>query len=225
MTRSGELGDASFPSRKPRIAGASVQDWTPIARFLNAAEAGYFAHELKLSRNIPVTLRAEEDFDAVSGHWSTGFVLSVPQAWAENAAMTLQELVRQTDSEDYIPDRVSPSVEYERTPPGLSQPFDPLAAEDYLTHPPSIHWVPFVVTLAAGSLAIWGIKILWEPARPQAAAPINAPRDVLWEEMKSPRGSKMGAARSDRAAKPRIGNPSAGKRSHPARGQRWGPGF
>lgn len=199
MMRPGEFGDAYLPSRKPKLGESASQAWTTIARFLNAAEAGYFAHELKLTRNIPVTLRAEEDFDAVSGHWSTGFVLSVPQAWAERAAETLQELVHLSESEDYLPERVSPAREYERKSTARSQPFDPFAEEDYFTESPAIHWVPIVVTLAAGSLAIWGIKILWEPARPQAA-PIKAPRDVLWDVMTTPDGRKW--VQHDSAGRP-----------------------
>ena len=88
MMRPGEFGDASIPSRYAGSGEESSGVWAPIARFLNAAEAGYFAHELKLMRNIPVTLRAEDDFDAVSGNWSTGFVLAVPEVWAERAAAT-----------------------------------------------------------------------------------------------------------------------------------------
>ncbi len=109
MTRPGEFGDASLPSsRKPQHQGdAPSTAWTAIARFLNAAEAGYFAHELKLLKNIPVTLSAEENLDALSGHQATGFVLSVPQIWAEPAARTLTELVQQTESEDDWPDPVS----------------------------------------------------------------------------------------------------------------------
>jgi hypothetical protein len=189
MMRPCEPGDAFRPSRKPDKAPNTPPAWTAIARFLNAAEAGYFAYELKLSRNIPVKLGAEEELEPVSGHCSTSFVLSVPQVWAEKAAKTLQELVRETDSEDYIPERVSSALEYERLPVSRSRPFEPFYDEDNFVEPASIHWVPIVVTLAAGSLAIWGIKTLWEPARPQAA-PINAPRNVLWEGMKTTHGRK-----------------------------------
>ena len=199
MMRPGEFGDASIPSRNAGSGEESSGVWAPIARFLNAAEAGYFAHELKLMRNIPVTLQAEDDFDAVSGNWSTGFVLAVPEVWAERAAATLQELVHLSETEEEMPERVSSSLEYDRGPAGRSQAFDPYAEEDFFAREPSIHWVPIVVTLAAGSLAIVGIKHFWEPARPQAA-PVNAPRDVLWDVMKTPHGRKW--VQHDSAGRP-----------------------
>lgn len=187
MVRPGEYSDGSLPSQKPGAEGQEA--WMPIARFLNAAEAGYFAHELKLTRNVPVRLRAEDNFDAVAGHWSTGFVLSVPEAWAERAAATLQDLVRLSESDDPTPEPVPAALDYESASAARSRPFDPYAEEDFFAEGPAIRWVPIVVTLAAGSLAIWGIKSFWEPARPQAA-PVNAPRDVLWDVMKTPNGRK-----------------------------------
>ncbi len=75
-------------------------------------------------------------------------------------------------------------------PVGRSQAFDPFSREDDFTLGPAIPWVPIVVTLAAGSFAFWGVKTLWQPARPQAAAPVKAPRDVLWDVMRGPQGRK-----------------------------------
>jgi hypothetical protein len=161
-----------------------------IARFLNAAEAGYFAHELKLLRNIPVTLRAEEDFEALAGHGTTGFVLSVPNVWAEPAARTLTELVNRSESEEDLSERVSEEAVRDSVPLGRTQAFDPFAREDEFEMGPAIPWVPIVVTLAAGSLAFWGVKTLWEPARPPAPAPVKASRDVLWDVMRTPQGRK-----------------------------------
>lgn len=169
--------------------GGSVGRMAAIARFQNAAEAGYFALELKLHQNIPVTVKAEEDFDAVSGRWSTGFVLSVPRRFAEKAALTLSELVRQTESDDDLP-AIPASVEREPLHADPGEPFDPLTRDDDFAYPNTINWVPIVVSLAAGSLVIWGVKKLWEPARPQAAAPAKAHKDQLWEVMKTPQGRK-----------------------------------
>lgn len=163
---------------------------TPIARFLNAAEAGYFAHELKLLGNVPVSIQVEEDYDAVSGHWSSRFVLAVPSVSAESSAMMLQELVRQTENEEFRSDIPVPAFEGERLHSANSQPFDPFPQDDDFESPQPLNWVPIVVTLAAGSLAIWGVKKLWEPARPQAAAPAKAPRDVLWDMMRTPHGGR-----------------------------------
>ncbi len=190
MMRSGEHGDAFFKSRHPDAGDSASPSWKAIARFLNVAEAGYFAHELKLLGNIPVSLQAEEDFDAVSGHWSAGFVLRVPEPWAERAAVTLQELVRQTEAEDPLPELSASPLEGDGFLEADSRPFDPFAEEPRFRDRDPVNWVPIVVTLAAGSMAIWGFKKLWEPARPQpAAAPAKAPRDVLWDVMRTPAGT------------------------------------
>lgn len=180
MTRPGERGDASLPSKS----------WTAIARFLNAAEAGYFAHELKLLKNIPVTLQAEEKLDDLSGHLTTGFVLSVPQVWAEPAARTLTELVHRTESDEELPAPEYEDEDFGPAPVGRSQAFDPFAREDDFAMGPAIPWVPIVVTLAAGSIAFWSVKTFWQPARPQPAAPVKAPGDVLWDVMRTPQGRK-----------------------------------
>ncbi len=184
MMRPGEHGDAFFQSRRSDHGNSASPSWTAVARFLNAAEAGYFAHELKLLANIPVNLQAEEDFEAVSGHCSTRFVLSVPEPWAEQAALSLQELVQQTDADDSLPELTAP-LEREGFLEADSQPFDPFVEDPLFAPPNPVNWVPIVVTLAAGSMAIWGIKKLWEPARPQPAAPANAPREVLWDAMRT----------------------------------------
>ena len=201
MMRPGEHGDAFFKSRHSNSGDSASPSWTVIARFLNAAEAGYFAHELKLLRNIPVKLQAEDDFDAVSGHWSTRFVLSVPGPWAERAALTLQELVRQTEAEDSLPELAASALEREAFLEADSRPFDPFAEGPLFSPQNQVNWVPIVVTLAAGSMAIWGIKKLWEPARPlPAAAPAKAPRDVLWDVVTTPAGRKW--VQSDPAGRP-----------------------
>lgn len=188
MTRPGDQRDASRPLQHSQPREDHSPGLTPIARFLNAAEAGYFAHELKLSRNLPVTVQAEEDFDAVSGHWSTRFVLAVPTASAEVSARALQELVRQTEIEEYSSDFPAPAFDSDGLHSANSPPFDPFRSEEPFDYPQPLNWVPIVVTLAAGSLAFWGVKKLWEPARPKAAAPANAPRDVLWDMMRTPHG-------------------------------------
>lgn len=184
MTRPGDQRDAFLPARSNEEDSPRL---TPIARFRNAAEAGYFAHELKLRRDVPVTIQVEEDFDAVSGHWSTRFVLAVPSTAAEMSARALQELVRQTEGEEHPSDFPAGDFEGERWHSAHSQPFDPFTRQEEFEYPQPVNWVPIVVTLAAGSLAIWGVKKLWEPARPQAA-PANAHRDVLWDMMRTPHG-------------------------------------
>ncbi len=195
MNRPGEHGDAFSSSRKPNPSESASLTWTAIARFLNAAEAGYFAHELKVLGEFPVKLRAEDDFDAVSGHWSTGFVLSVPTPSAEQATFALQELVSQTEGEAPLPS-LADGVGFESDfldphgDPYDSQPFDPYPEDREFAEESPFPWGPIIVTLAAGSLAFWSIRTFWKPARPQPAAPVNAPRDVLWDAMRTPHGRK-----------------------------------
>ena len=67
-----------------------------IARFHNAAEAGYFSHELMRSEEIPSMVKVDEHFDALCGRWTTRFLLLVPECFAETAAAALQRLVKQS---------------------------------------------------------------------------------------------------------------------------------
>lgn len=190
MKRPHVPGNTDFPTHHSISEEDSREPLDAVARFQSAAEAGYFAHELKMLQNVPTLVRAVEEFDAVSGHWSTGFVLFVPSPQAEEAALTLQDLVRQSENEDASPVRASATSEREVTTTSPSEPFDPFVRDEEFEYPEPINWVPIVVTLAAGSLAFWGVKQLWEPARPQPAAPADAPRDVLWDIMKTPQGRK-----------------------------------
>ena len=154
-----------------------------IARFANAAEAGFFAHALQSIEEIPATIRAEENFDAISGYWSTRFLLEVPQPVAESAARSLQSLIDRSENEDIV-DSLGPALEH--------WDYDPLASPrfqfDDAPPPvprPGFRWGPIVLTLAAGSLAFVGLRALHQAANPRRDAPVGRQKD-LWEELRRP---------------------------------------
>lgn len=146
-----------------------------IARFRSAAEAGYFSHEL-MHVGIPVTLTADDSFDALGGYWSTRFVLAVPQKLAESAAQELQELIEATnidgfadadygESKDDLADD-EPSEEYRPDLYPMSEmPGEPMGS--------GVNWVPIVLTLTVGSIAFWAVRKADEQPLP-AMNPIRA---------------------------------------------------
>ncbi len=158
----------------------------PVARFKSAAEAGYFAHELLYTEHLPVSLIAEEHFDALDGHWSTRFVLSAPEGMADRAARALAQLIEQTETEETC-DAVSAAGSSRlvmNDPADSDRQFDPatVAIEES-----AVHWVPIVLTLAAGSVALWGVHHLNERPKQQfRAVPAGRQHDDLWEQLSLP---------------------------------------
>lgn len=162
----------------------------PIARFHNVAEAGYFAHELMLQADIPATVNMDESFEALGGYWSTRFLLSVPRSQVEAATHRLQRLIERTELEEPAEfeeaglDESVPSAETSQlSPPGAQS----ATAWDGRVEPPDeeeggVHWVPIVLTLAAGSAAFWGFRKLNDAPQPDnnAARPQQAD---LWDEL------------------------------------------
>jgi len=144
---------------------------TSIARFQSAAEAGFFALELKLSENIAVVIEAEDAMDPQTGVPSDAYLLMVPREFAQSAAQALAMLVEQTESLEYESRVAAESAHVEPETWESSELSRPLFLDEEFEASESINWVPIVVTLAAGSLALWGVKQLWEPARPRAAVP------------------------------------------------------
>lgn len=120
-----------------------------IARFHNGAEAGYFADELAHELNLETQVLAREQFDALHASWSTDYVLLVPESDAERAAQALQQLVKNTDDDEADHDGLLDSENTTRTASG------PI-------------WVPLILTLAAGSLAYWGVEKVEQRPRPPA---------------------------------------------------------
>ena len=163
-----------------------VAGLAPIARFLNAAEAGYFAHELKLAEGLPVVITAEESFDAVAGYWSTRFLLCVPEADARGAAEALQRLVEDTESEDFVPRHAGELADDADAGSRTTDVFDPRTqTRAEISESVGVGWVPLVLTLAAGSAAFWGVRRVDDPPRPPAA-PIKRPDADQWKRLPGP---------------------------------------
>jgi hypothetical protein len=167
------------------------QGLKPIARFVNAAEGGFFAHELSLKAQCPVELRSEEDYDALAGLWTTRFLLCVPARCAEEATVALAELVERSEHEDFLDTRPLPL----RDVPELTGPIGRWDVDDFAAdrfgaaaggEGPVVHWVPIVLTLAAGSMMFWGFRKLNEaPPRPPLPA---GHRTGLWESLSTSEG-------------------------------------
>ena len=153
-----------------------------VARFHNAAEAGYFSHELMLAEEIPSLVKIDEHFDALSGRWSTRFLLLVPERFAENAAVSLQRLVEQSNSEESLEEETRKTFRVaseEMGPFGDEMEFDRYSAVES-----GVNWIPIVLTLAAGSAAFWGVRKFQDRPQPHAnAAPIGARQSDLWERL------------------------------------------
>jgi len=168
-------------------AVVSAESMVAIARFRNAAEAGYFAHELQRGADISAVVTMDESFDAVSGYWSTRFVLAVPEELSEAALLGLQRLIDHSEPDD-IPFDSQVAVDE----------FDvPMSGDDWIQRPAeaissetaehsNVNWVPIVLTLAAGSIVFAGVRAMQaKPHAPVAAAGARNQPDV-WEMLSTP---------------------------------------
>lgn len=154
-----------------------------IARFTNAAEAGFFAHTLLYAEDIPATIRAEDSFDAISGYWSTRYHLEVPERLAESASRTLQSLIDRSESEDFVDALTSRNPawsEYADGSTGVVTYRREAAGEAS-----GIRWGPIMITLAAGSLAFLGFRAIQTANKPRAAVPAGRNKG-LWGELSQP---------------------------------------
>ncbi|WP_166829223.1 hypothetical protein [Thalassoroseus pseudoceratinae] len=173
------------------------EDQRAIARFTNAADAGFFAHELSLTTNVPIDVRCEDDYDAVSGHWSIRFLLCGPAKEASQLSRTLQKLIEQSADDEPTSLRTPPvrnipadqPISLSSRPVRFAKP-DTEGAEFWLEdREPGVNWLPIVLTLAAGSLVFWGWKKLQEPQKVPAANPRgNILDETLWERLSLPPG-------------------------------------
>lgn len=146
-------------SRETLLADGAVDDEAPhdnslvaIARIPNGAEAGYFADELSRATGVDVDVVARERFDGVHAVWSVDYVLMAPRDEAERVAQSLKELVDRSD------DREEGNLE-ESSRGELSTGV----------------WVPLILTLAAGSIACWGVERFDQ--RPRARPPALVDRN------------------------------------------------
>ena len=163
-----EKGCSGDERRVPDSVQAEAADRVMIARFQNGAEAGYFADELTRECHVDTEVLARERFDAVHAVWSVDYILLVERPHAERAARLLQSLVDSTGGDSG----------------------DIAAGESPRSDLPGGVWVPLILTLAAGSIACFGIDRLEH--RPRAPALVvrdaREPPD-LWEVLAGTRGT------------------------------------
>jgi hypothetical protein len=126
-------------------AGDDGVDGVAIARFQSGAEAGYFADELTRQTGIEADVLVRERFDAVHAVWTVDYILMVSAFHAQEAPQALQSLV----------DATGDDVGEESTGRSVSD-------------LPAGVWVPLILTLAAGSIACFGIDHLDQRPRPAA---------------------------------------------------------
>lgn len=138
-----------------------------VARFRNGAEAGYFADELTRTTGIETEILVRERFDGVHAVWAIDYVLLVAREEAPRAAEELRSLVESTSDEE------SGSSE------GGARSDLPVGV-----------WVPLILTLAAGSIACFGIERAERRPKPPALV-VRDPRDPpaeLWRHLNSSSG-------------------------------------
>jgi hypothetical protein len=139
-----------------------------IARFQSGAEAGFFADELCRETGVAAEVLARERFDAVHAVWSVDYILLVDRPQAECSARALAALVEATGGE--CGDDANDESRVSDLPVGV--------------------WVPLILTLAAGSIACFGIERLDHRPRP-AALVVGDRREPpeLWEVLTATRGT------------------------------------
>lgn len=165
-------GGGDEPSRKGAVSAKTGEEWAVVARFANAAEAGYFANELDYALGVEPRLDCRDDFDAIQERWRSGFALSVPEAVADRARSVLHDLLDSDSSTDAASDGVTSDHSIPASFDGCEE-----EAEPPKSAASQIKWGPVLLTLAAGSLVIWHGKKL-APQR-QPADPRNAMRIPL----------------------------------------------
>ena len=160
--------DSPLETDAPLGAGDGANEQLAIARFQNGAEAGYFADELTREANVATEVLARERFDAVHAAWSVDYILLVPRPHAERAAGALKTLVEATGGDD-------------------GEESSSLATGSELS---AGVWVPLILTLAAGSIACFGIERLDQRPRPPALVVGDRRKPPeLWEVMAAARGT------------------------------------
>ncbi len=162
--------ETPFHDEDSGVVGAADEDsgQVAIARFQNGAEAGYFADELIRETGQEARVLTRERFDAVHAAWAVDYILLVDKAHVESATRRLQELVAATGDDDLEPQ--SMASEGANLPVGA--------------------WVPLILTLAAGSIACFGIERFEHRARPPALV-VGDHREPpqLWEILNATRGA------------------------------------
>lgn len=161
------------------VADSAADDWQVVARFGNAAEAGYFANELEYAIDCEPRLEQRDDFDPVHHFWRTSYVLSVPDDHADTAVVQLRRIL---DGEP-IESSAAPAarVASSRLAGRAADAMHDGAPDDDANGESGINWVPIVLTIAAGSLVLWAGKKAPPLRRP--APPDDALRVDFWDAL------------------------------------------
>jgi len=156
-----------------------------VARFANAAEAGYFAEELSHHSGIRTLLRSDKTFNALSGYWSQRFDLRVPQADVDKAEASLRRLIGQTgDGETLSEDRAAGIAPHDDS----LLPYERFEIEsvrpERLPEGSGIHWIPIVLTLTVGTVAFWAARRIHNGVgHERPAAPAELSTSELWDRL------------------------------------------
>lgn len=168
-----------------------------VAHLSNIAEAGYFSDELFRHRQIDSTIDVENQFNALMGVWSARYVIQVASNQAATSREFLQEMAQ------------AHRIEEERADEGYDEiPANPAHHEGVLessnTYAASalfrtqenearreadeysgINWVPFFLTLTAGSFLVWGVS-QWNRNRQDERQEIHNHSRRFWNDVSSP---------------------------------------
>jgi hypothetical protein len=156
-----------------------------IARFQSGAEAGYFADELTRETGIEADVLVREKFDAVHAVWTVDYILQVAPLHSQEATRALQSLVDAT-GDDAVEESTGRSV----------------------TDIPAGVWVPLILTLAAGSIACFGIEHLDHRPRPPALVVGDGRKPPeLWEILGATNGPWVQQLEGGRGVRRLIINP------------------
>lgn len=135
------------------------------ARFSNSAEAGYFVEELYHEENIEAKLSMRDHFDALTGRWKQDFVLLVEETQLERALLFLNASTAGAEEPESTTDEFTAR--------------SPLSETEFSS---GVNWVPILLTtLAAGSVAYWGVKkVEKQPRPPVLKNDLGVREDDLW---------------------------------------------
>ena len=156
-----------------------------VARFANAAEAGYFAEELSHFGGIPTLLRSDKTFNALSGYWSQRFDLLVPEADLSEAEATLRQLIEQTGGSETLSEDLAANLALQNESPTPHERFEiEPARPEHSPEESRVNWIPIVLTLTAGTIAFWAARRIHDgDGNGHPPAPAKLSTTELWNRL------------------------------------------
>ncbi|MEW4527798.1 hypothetical protein [Maioricimonas sp. JC845] len=151
---------SSHDAHEADATSPADDSYRPIARFANAAEAGYFAHELAHRLDFDPVVRSEQDFDAIGGAWRQAYLLCAPEPLANAAAALLHEMCGDEDDHAHRAARETESGPFDR----FSADRDTEWGDRSASRRSLIPWASLLLTVAAGSVAFWSGRHAGRPA-------------------------------------------------------------